>query len=406
MVYNMKNMNTDIFDKCYRSSALTIVKQLQESGLYPYFRTIEGAESGTVYVDGQKKVMAGSNNYLGLTRHPKVLEAAKKALDQYGSGCSGSRFLNGTIKLHIELEKRLAHFMQKEDALVYSTGFQTNLGTISCLVGPDDIILSDADNHASIIEGSRLADGKTIIYKHNDMEDLERLLKEYNYVSGKLIVTDGVFSMTGAIAKLDQIVQLAKKYNARVMVDDAHGIGVLGEKGRGTADHFNVTKEVDIIMGTFSKSFASLGGFIVADKDIIHYIKHHARSFIFSASMPPSAIAAVIAVIDLIENDDSHVKKLWENTRKMKTAFDEMGYNTAPSQTPIIPINIGDDVRTFFFAKAIYDEGVFSNPVVSPGVPPGQGLVRTSYMATHQEDELNFILDVFERVGRQCEIIQ
>lgn len=396
----------DIFEKCYRSTAIEIVKQLQESGLYPYFRTIEGGEGGTVSIDGQKKVMAGSNNYLGLTRHPKVIEAAKKAMDKYGSGCSGSRFLNGTIKLHIELEERLANFMQKEDALVYSTGFQTNLGTISCLVGPDDIILSDSDNHASIIEGTKLADGKTVVYKHNDMEDLERLLKEYHYVHGKLIVTDGVFSMTGAIAHLDQMVKLAKKYNARIMVDDAHGIGVLGEKGRGTTDHFKVTKDVDLIMGTFSKSFASLGGFIVASKDIIHYIKHHARSFIFSASIPPSAAATAIAVLDLIENDDSHVQNLWKNTRKMKKSFDELGYNTAPSQTPIIPINIGDDVRTFFFAKAIYDEGVFSNPVVSPGVPPGQGLVRTSYMATHQEHELNFILDVFEKVGRRCEIIQ
>ncbi len=393
----------DLFDKCRN---FKLARELEASGLYPYFRVIEQAECGTVVIDGQKKVMAGSNNYLGLTQHPSVIEAGQKAIKKYGSGCSGSRFLNGTIDLHIQLEERLSKFMQKESALIYSTGFQTNVGTISCLVGPQDVIFSDSDNHASIIEGTRLSDGKTVVYQHNDMADLERLLKENNDAPGKLIITDGVFSMTGDIAKLDEIVKLSKKYTARVMVDDAHGLGVLGEKGRGTADHFNVTKDVDIIMGTFSKSFASLGGFIVASEEIIHYVKHRSRCFIFSASIPPSAAATALAVLDLMEKDDSHIKRLWLHTHKMKKGFDDLGYDTNPSQTPIIPINIGDDIRTFLFAKAIYDAGVFCNPVVSPGVPPGQGLVRTSYMSTHTDKELDQILDVFEKVGKMCEIIQ
>lgn len=392
----------DIVQKC---TDFKIAKQLQESGLYPYFRVIDNFSEGTVSIEGQKKVMAGSNNYLGLTQHPKLIKAAKEALDKYGTGCSGSRFLNGTIDLHIELEKRLAHFMQKEEALLFSTGFQTNLGTISCLVGENDVIFSDSENHSSIIEGTRLAEGKTVVYAHNDMTDLERLLKEHESSPGKLIITDGVFSMSGDIAKLDKIVALSKKYKARIMVDDAHGIGVLGKCGRGTADHFGVTDDVDIIMGTFSKSFASLGGFIVASPDIIHYVKHHARPFIFSASMPPSAVATVIAALDVMETEPQHIDRLWKNTEKMKKGFDDMGYDTSPSQTPIIPINIGDDIRTFLFAKAIYDAGVFSNPVVSPGVPAGKGLVRTSYMATHTQAELSFILDTFQKVGKMCEII-
>lgn len=392
----------DLFTKCHE---LERVRNLQESGLYPYFRVIENSEGGTVYIDGQKKVMAGSNNYLGLTHHPKVKEAARKALKKYGTGCSGSRFLNGTIDLHIELEQRLARFLNKEDAVLYSTGFQANLGTISCLAGPKDIIFSDADNHASIIEGTRLALGETVVYEHNHMDDLERLLKQYESAPGKLIVTDGVFSMTGDIVKLDRLVALAKKYRARVMVDDAHGIGVLGRQGRGTADHFGLSDDVDIIMGTFSKSFASLGGFIAASKEVIHYIRHTSRAFIFSASMPPSAAATVIEVLKLVETEDDHVARLWQNTQKMKKGFDGMGFDTQPSETPIIPINIGDDLRTFFFAKAIYDAGVFSNPVVAPAAPPGQGLVRTSYMATHTDNELNFILETFDKVGRLCEII-
>lgn len=393
----------DLFKKCRDFNR---VKLLQESGLYPYFRVIENSEGGTVRIDGQKKVMAGSNNYLGLTQHPKVKEAAKYALEKYGTGCSGSRFLNGTIDLHTQLEEKLARFLNKEEAVLYSTGFQANLGTISCLAGKDDIIFSDADNHASIIEGTRLSEGKTVVYEHNDMEDLERLLKIHESTSGKLIVTDGVFSMTGDIVKLDRLVALAKKYGSRVMVDDAHSIGVLGRQGRGTADHFGLTNDVDIVMGTFSKSFASLGGFIAASKEVIHYIRHTSRAFIFSASMPPAAVAAVIAVLDLITAEDEHVDRLWRNTRKMKKGFDEMGYDTRPSETPIIPLNIGDDLRTFYFAKAIYDAGVFSNPVVAPGTPPGKGLVRTSYMSTHTDDELNFILETFHKVGRVCEIIR
>lgn len=349
--------------------------------------------------------MAGSNNYLGLTLHPKVKEATKGALEKYGTGCSGSRFLNGTIDLHIELENRLAAFMGKEAALVYSTGFQTNLGTISCLVGPKDVLFSDEENHASIIEGARLAAGPTVVYRHNDMKDLEEKLQPHRQVAGKLIVTDGVFSMTGDIASLSEIVRLAKKYNAKIMVDDAHGIGVLGSKGRGTVDHFQATKDVDIIMGTFSKSFASLGGFIVASHEVIHYVKHASRAFMFSAAMPPASLATVLAVLDLIESQDEFVAKLWKNTKKMKSAFDAMGYDTAPSQTPIIPVQVGDEHKTFYFGKLLYDAGVFTNPVVAPGVPPGKGMIRTSYMSSHTDQELDFILDTFESVGKTCGLI-
>lgn len=395
-------MDNDLFKKCRE---FDLAKQAQAAGLYHYFKVIRNAENGTAIIDGKRKIMAGSNNYLGLTLHPKVKAAAKKTIDTYGTGCSGSRFLNGTIDLHIDLEKRLANFMQKEDALLFSTGFQTNLGTISCLVGKDDIIFSDSENHASIIEGTRLSGGRTVVYHHNDMADLERLLQEHHHASGKFIISDGVFSMTGDVAKFDEIVKLAKKYGARTMLDDAHGIGVMGKQGRGTADHFGVAADVDIIMGTFSKSFASLGGFIVASEEVIHYIKHHARSFIFSASMPPASIATVIAVLDILENETGHVERLWENTKKMKKGFDELGYNTEPSSTPIIPVNVGDDLRTLYFAKAIYDGGVFTNPVLPPAVPHGQSLIRTSYMATHTESELNFILDAFEKTGKMCELI-
>ena len=392
----------DLFNKC---SEFQVVKKIQEAGLYHYFKVIKNGENGTAEIDGQKKIMAGSNNYLGLTHHPKIKEAARKAIEKYGTGCSGSRFLNGTIDLHIELEEQLARFMGKEDAVVFSTGFQANLGTISCPVGEEDVIFSDSENHASIIEGTRLASGKTTIYGHHDMMALEKLLQEHEDAPGKLIVTDGVFSMTGDIAKLDQIVALAKKYGARVMVDDAHGIGVLGKNGRGTADHFHLTSEVDIIMGTFSKSLASLGGFIAATKEVIHYIKHNARSFIFSASMPPAAIAPVIAALDIMETENEHIENLWKNTRKMKAALDEMGYNTEPSKTPIIPINVGDDFQTLYFAKAIYEGGVFSNPVLPPAVAKGHSLLRTSYMASHTEKELDFILSVFEKTGRSFELI-
>jgi len=398
--------NLDRMDIFSKFKDFKVARQLEEAGVYPYFKVIQNAEGGTVYIDGKRKVMAGSNNYLGLTHHPKVRSAAKDAIEKYGTGCSGSRFLNGTIDLHIELEKRLAHFMGKEAALVYSTGFQTNLGTISCLTDENDLIFSDEENHASIIEGTRLAEGETIVFKHNDMKDLEAKLKEHQDVKGKIVITDGVYSMTGDIAPLDQIVKISKKYNARIMLDDAHGIGVLGKNGKGTADHFNVTNDIDIIMGTFSKSFASLGGFIVATEEVIHYIKHKSRAFIFSAAMPPASLATVLSVLDILEESDEHVQRLWKITHKMQKGFQSMGYDTSPSKTPIIPINIGDEARTFFFAKAIYDAGVFTNPVVAPGVPPGQGIIRTSYMASHTDQELNLILDTFHTIGKMCEMIK
>lgn len=376
------------------------------AGLYPYFRAIESGADTQVTIDGRQVIMIGSNNYLGLTQDPRVKKAAQEAIDRFGSGCTGSRFLNGTLTLHEELEERLAAFMKREAALVFSTGFQTNLGTIATIVGKDDLIFADRDNHASIVDGCRLAFGKTVKYKHNDMADLERVLKMYaDDDGGKLIVTDGVFSMGGDIVDLPTLVTLAKKYGARVMIDDAHSIGVLGEHGRGTAEHFGLEDQVDIVMGTFSKSFASIGGFIAGDEPVIHYIKHHSRSLIFSASPPPAAVATVLACLDIIEKEPERRERLWEITNKMRRSFQELGFNTGNSQTPIIPIIIGEDEKTFAFWKALFENGVYANPVISPAVPPGMSLIRTSYMATHKDEELDRVLDVFEKVGKQFGVI-
>jgi len=393
----------DIFDKCYN---YTEAKEAKKAGFYPYFKAIESGAGNSVIIDGRRLVMVGSNNYLGLTQDPRVKEAAIKAVEKYGSGCTGSRFLNGTLDLHEELEQRLAKFMGKEAALVFSTGFQTNLGAISTLVGKDDLIFADRDNHASLVDGCRLSFGKTVKFRHNDMADLERLLKAYtNGSGGKLIVVDGVFSMGGDIVDLPGIVELAEKYEARVFVDDAHSIGVLGRNGRGTAEHYGLEDKVDIIMGTFSKSFASLGGFIAAEEPIIDYIKHHARALIFSASMPPAAVAATIAALDIIENEPERRERLWRNVNKMREGFQKLGFNTGNSQTPIIPIIIGDNMKTFLFWKALFEAGVFTNPVISPAVPPGMSLIRTSYMATHTDEELDFVLEVFEKLGKRFGII-
>jgi len=357
-------------------------------------------------IDGKKMIMIGSNNYLGLTQDERVKNAAKEAVDRFGSGCTGSRFLNGTLSLHEELEERLADFMQCEAALIFSTGFQTNQGTVSTIVGKDDIVFGDRDNHASIVDACRLAFGKLFKYRHNDMDDLERLLKaNQDHFGGKLIVTDGVFSMGGDIVDLPRLVELSKKYNARVMVDDAHSVGVLGANGRGTAEHFGLEDKVDIIMGTFSKSFASIGGFIVADAEVIHYIKHGSRALIFSASMPPAATATVIAALDILINEPERRERLWANVNKMRKGFQELGFNTGNSETPIIPVIIGEDEATFAFWKLVYENGIFTNPVISPAVPPGMSLIRTSYMATHSDEELNTVLDVFEKVGKQLRLI-
>lgn len=392
----------DLFDKCRN---YTRAREAMAAGFYPYFKVIQSGAGSEVIIDGRKMIMIGSNNYLGLTQHPKVKEAAIKAVEKYGSSCTGSRFLNGTLDLHEELEKKLAQFVGKEAALVFSTGFQTNLGTIATVIGKDDLIFADRDNHASIVDGCRLSFGKTIKFRHNDMEDLERLLAQNKNTSGKLVAVDGVFSMGGDIVDLPKIVELAQKYNAKVFVDDAHSIGVLGENGRGTAEHFGLTDQVDIIMGTFSKSFASLGGFIAADEVVIHYIKHHSRALIFSASMPPAAVAAVIASLEVMQKEPERREKLWANTKKMREGFTQLGFDTGNSQTPIIPIVIGEDVKTFYFWKALFDNGIFANPAIAPAVPPGRSIIRTSYMATHTEEQLDRVLHTFERLGKEFAII-
>lgn len=391
----------DIFEKCCK---FTAAKEIMDAGIYPYFRVIESAQDPEVIVDGKKMIMIGSNNYLGLTNHPRVKEAAVEALRKYGSGCAGSRFLNGTLDIHVNLEKKLARFMRKESALVFSTGFQTNLGVISAIAGKDDVILIDKMNHASIIDGCRLSFSEIKKYRHNDMEDLERLLQQYND-KGKLIIVDGVFSMEGDIADLPNVVKLAREYGARVMVDDAHGIGVLGMTGRGTAEHFRLEDEVDMIMGTYSKSLASIGGFIAASEDVIHYIKHFARALIFSASPPPASIASVSAAIDIIEEEPERRERLRRNTNKMLKGFKSLGFDTGRSETPIIPLIVGDDKRAFFMAKMLHDKGIFANVAVSPAVPNGNALIRTSYMATHTDEQLDKVLQAFEEVGKALGII-
>ena len=349
--------------------------------------------------------MVGSNNYLGLTNHPKVKDAAIDAIKKYGTGCAGSRFLNGTLDIHVALEEKLARFMRKEAALVLSTGFQVNLGVISALIGKDDVVIIDKMDHASIIDGCRLSYGQVKKFKHNDMSDLKRVLEE-NMDAAKLVVIDGVFSMEGDIANLPDIVDLSKKYNAMLMVDDAHGIGVLGKTGRGTAEHFGVEDKVDLIMGTYSKSLASIGGFISGSEGVVHYIKHFARALIFSASPPPASIASVSAALDIIEDEPQRRERLWKNTRKMLDGFKNLGFETGPSETPIIPVIVGENETAFKMAMVLQDEGVFANVAVSPAVPNGKALIRTSYMATHSDEQLDTVLKAFEKVGKSMGLIK
>jgi len=388
--------STDIFEKCKK---FTKAKELISFGLYPYFRVIESAQEPEVMYKGRRMIMVGSNNYLGLTNHPKVKEAALEAIRKYGTGCAGSRFLNGTLTIHVELEEKLARFIRKEAALVFSTGFQVNLGVISALVGKDDIVIIDKMDHASIIDGCRLSYGEVKKFRHNDMGDLERIL-QHNNGRGKLIVVDGVFSMEGDIVNLPKVIKLALSHQARVMIDDAHGIGVLGKTGRGTAEHFGLEEEVDLIMGTYSKSLASIGGFIAGSADVVHYIKHFARSLIFSASPPPASVAAVSAAVDIIEQEPERIESLWINTRKMLKGFKSLGFHVGPSETPIIPIIVGDNETAFKMAMLLQEEGVFANVAVSPAVPEGKALIRTSYMATHTEEQLDRVLSAFEKVGK------
>lgn len=392
----------DIFEKCWR---FTQAAQARAAGLYPYFTPIESQQDTEVVINGRRVIMIGSNNYLGLTTHPKVKEAALEAIRRFGTSCTGSRFLNGTIALHVELEERLARFTGKEAALVFSTGFLANLGTISALVGRHDTVIIDYDDHASIVDGCQLSLGKVIRFRHNDMNALRNALQKANQRTGKLVVVDGVFSMEGDIAPLPDIIHLCKEFGARLMVDDAHAIGVLGANGSGTASHFGVTDDVDIIMGTFSKSFASLGGFIAAKAEVIDYIKHTSRALIFSASMPPASIAACLASLDIMEKEPERRERLWQITRRMHREYKAMGFDIGNTQTPIIPIIIGDDVKVFLFWKRLLEEGVFVNPVRSPAVPPGRALLRTSYMATHKDEQLDRVLEAFRKVGKEMGII-
>ena len=378
-----------------------IPQKAMAAGIYPYFRMIESDQDTEVIISGKKVLMFGSNAYLGLTNHPKVKEAAIDAIKKYGTGCAGSRFLNGTLDLHIQLEKRLAEFVGKEEAIIYSTGFQVNLGVVSCLTGREDYILWDELDHASIIEGHRLSYSTKLKYKHNDMESLEKQLQKCEPDKIKLIVTDGVFSMEGDVAKLPEIIALAKKYNASVMVDEAHGIGVLGKQGRGTCDHFGVTEDVDLIMGTFSKSFASIGGFIASDKETINYLRHNSRSYIFSASNTPAATAAAGAALDIMLSEPERIDHLWKLTNYALEGFRTMGCEIGHTSTPIIPLYIRDNDKTFMVVRDLFDLGVFVNPVVSPAVAPQDTLIRFSLMATHTQEQLNQAMDAIQTVFKK-----
>ena len=373
-------------------------QQYMAAGIYPYFRVIESDQDTEVIINGKKVLMFGSNAYLGLTNHPKVKEAAIEAIKKYGTGCAGSRFLNGTLDLHVQLEKRLAEFVGKEEALVYSTGFQVNLGVVSCLTGREDYILWDDRDHASIIEGHRLSFSTKLKYKHNDMESLEKQLQKCNPDKIKLFVIDGVFSMEGDIANLPEIVKLSKKYNASIMVDEAHGLGVLGDHGRGTCNYYGVTDDVDLIMGTFSKSLASIGGFIAADKDTINYLRHNSRSYIFSASNTPAATAAAGAALDIMLNEPERIEHLWELTHYALDGFRNMGCEIGNTSTPIIPLFIRDNNLTFLIVKELFDAGIFVNPVVSPAVAPEDTLIRFSLMATHTKAQLDYALEAIHKV--------
>lgn len=378
---------------------------IREKGLYPYFRPIESGQDTEVMIDHKRVLMFGSNSYLGLTNHPKIKEASKKAIDKYGTGCAGSRFLNGTLDIHIELENRLAAYVGKPAAVLFSTGFQVNLGVLSCVTGRNDYLILDEYDHASLIDGSRLSFSKVIKYAHNDMSDLERKLSILPEEAVKLIVVDGIFSMEGDIVRLPEIVELADKYGANIMVDDAHSLGVIGHMGAGTASHFGLTDDVDLIMGTFSKSLASLGGFIASDAVTIDYLKHRARSLMFSASMTPGSVASVIAALDIIESEPERIQKLWDNTNyAMKLLLDE-GFDLGPTESPILPIYVRDNDKTFLVTKYLQDAGIFVNPVVSPAVPSDSSLLRFSLMATHTFDQIDEAIDKITRAFKEVGVV-
>lgn len=398
--------SVDLFQKCYD---FTRADEVKEAGFYPYFRAIEENEGPVVQIEGRKIIMAGSNNYLGLTAHPSVKEAASRAIEKYGTGCSGSRYLTGTLDIHYELEARLAQFMGKEACLLFSTGYQAAQGVIPTLVQRGEYVVTDKDNHACIVAGNLMAKGMfadVIRYKHNDMADLERVISRLPHEAAKLVVTDGVFSTTGEIVNLPALVNVAKKFNARIMVDDAHAIGVIGKGGRGTASHFGMENDVDLTMGTFSKTFASLGGFVVGSERIINYLKHHSPALIFSASPTPAAVAAALAALEILEKEPERIGKLIRNAAKMREGFRDLGFHVIDGQSAVVPVIVGDDLLAFQFWRELFDAGVFVNAFISPGVPPGLQMMRTSYMATHKDEHLNRILEVFASVGRKLGIIK
>jgi 8-amino-7-oxononanoate synthase len=393
----------DVFQKCFDWQEADLVRQ---AGVYPYFRVIGSGQDPVVTIDGRPVLMLGSNNYLGLTSHPEIKAAAAEALQVYGSGTAGSRFLNGTLDIHVRLEEKLAEFMGREAALTFSTGFQVNLGVISSLLDRRDVVVLDSLDHACILDGARLSFGKVLKYQHNDMAALEEKLRSVNGESGSLIVVDGVFSMEGDLANLPGIVELKRRFGARLMVDDAHGVGVMGAHGHGTAEHYGVEDEADLVMGTFSKSLAGVGGFVAGDIKVIDWIKHKARSLIFSAAPPPASVAAVLKALEIIEREPERRERLWENTRHMKREFSLLGFDTGHSASPIVPLVVGEDLTAFTMTMRLQEKGVFVNPVVSPAVPPGQAMIRTSYMATHTRDHLDRALEAIAAVGREMGIIQ
>lgn len=394
---------TAIFGKCDAYQRTIIAKR---EGYYPYFKTITSEQDTEVTLkNGRRVLMLGSNSYMGLTNHPEVKEAARKAIEKYGTGCAGSPFLNGTLDIHEELAAELAAFVGKEAALLYSTGFGTNQGVIATLTGRHDFILMDTLNHASIIDGARLSFATVKRYQHNDMEDLEKALAAVPREKGKFIVADGIFSMDGDILKLPTLVELAEKYEAAVMIDDAHALGVLGPQGNGTAAHFGLTDKVDLIMGTFSKSLASIGGFVASDAQTIEYLKHHSRSLIFSASMPPASAASALAALRIIKREPWRIEHLWRNTTIMREGLKSRGFNTGISETPVIPFFVGEDMKAFLMRKRLEEEGIFVNPVISPAVPKDQALIRISLMATHTEEQISFALETIHRVGKELGIV-
>lgn len=395
----------DLFDKCNK---FTRADEVKAAGFYPYFRAIEANEGPVVKIEGRDIIMAGSNNYLGLTAHPKVKEAALKAIEDYGTGCSGSRYLTGTLDLHIKMEEKLADFLGKESVLLFSTGYQTAQGIIPTLVTKGEYVISDKDNHACIVAANMMAKGAFAEfkrYKHNDMEDLEKVLKLIPVETPKLVASDGVFSTTGEIVNLAELVRLCKQYNARILIDDAHSTGVLGKGGRGTASEFGLVDEVDMVMGTFSKTFASLGGFVGGDRAVINYLKHHSPALIFSASPTPASVAAADAALDILIAEPERINNLIANADKMRKGFHEMGFNVIDSRTGIVPVVLGDDMLVFQFWRKLFDAGIFVNAFISPGVPPNMAMLRTSYMATHKEEQLNKILEIFRDIGKEMGII-